>query len=75
MDKNCCTGKGNWKLIMFMVLMVGMMVLRFRGAELGLGSYLPFMIFLICPLMHIGMLVFMFKGNKNKNEAQEVEQI
>lgn len=76
MDKSCCSGgKNNWMMILFVVLMAGFMFLRFSGVDVGLGSYMPFLIFLICPLMHIGMMVFMFKGKKKEQtESIEIEQ-
>lgn len=38
------------------------------GVELGpIGRLAPYAIFLLCPLMHIGMMFFMFKGDKKED--------
>ncbi|WP_026475914.1 hypothetical protein [Alkaliphilus transvaalensis] len=42
------------------------------GVNLGpLGRYAPFAMVLICPLMHIGMMFFMFKGNKEDCHSEK----
>lgn len=49
------------------------------GVKVGpLGRFAPLAIFLICPLLHIGLLAFLFKGNNknccnSKNEASGQE--
>ena len=48
-----------------LVVIMAVMLVPRLGIELGsAGRLAPYAIFLICPLLHIGMMVFMFKGKK-----------
>ncbi|MCC5911737.1 MAG: DUF2933 domain-containing protein [Clostridiaceae bacterium] len=53
-------------LLCCLVPLVAILLLPRLGLEVGpIGRLAPYAIFLICPLMHIGMMAFMFKGKKN----------
>lgn len=39
--------------------------------SIGTQGILSAGIFLLCPLMHIGMMAFMFKGKKDKNNSKD----
>ncbi|AOY77764.1 DUF2933 domain-containing protein [Clostridium formicaceticum] len=52
-------------LLCCLIPLVAILLLPRLGMELGpLGRLAPYAIFLICPIMHIGMMVFMMKGKK-----------
>lgn len=56
---------GMFMLLMCLIPMMGILLLPRLGIELGpVGRLAPYAIFLICPLMHVGMMLFMFKGKK-----------
>jgi hypothetical protein len=45
------------------------------GVNIGpLGRIAPFAMLLICPLMHIAMFVFMFKGKKQQHSNDNAPQ-
>lgn len=68
---NKCKNHG-WLMWAGMILMAIVMLLPRLGIELGfMGRLSPFLIFLICPLLHIGMMVFMFKGRNNDDPAEK----
>ena len=68
---NKCKSHG-WLMWGGMILIGIVMLLPRLGIELGfMGRLSPFLIFLICPLLHIGMMVFMFKGRKSDETVEE----
>ncbi|AOY77767.1 DUF2933 domain-containing protein [Clostridium formicaceticum] len=57
---------GIFMLLCCLIPLVAILLLPRLGIELGpLGRLAPYAVFLVCPLMHIGMMLFMFKENKN----------
>lgn len=59
-------------LLCCLIPLIAIVVLPRLGIELGpIGRLAPYALFLICPIMHIGMMVFMFKGNKNQDCHEE----
>lgn len=74
MDHKCKDHK--WLMMGGFILLGVMMMLPRLGIELGfMGKLSPFLFFLICPLIHIGMMVFMFKGKKNENSPEEKDSV
>ncbi len=68
---NCHKGKSNKMMLLCLLPILAFVVIRFSGYEFGsMANFLPFMLFLLCPLMHFGMFYFMFKGRNNKEENQ-----
>ncbi|NBG88830.1 DUF2933 domain-containing protein [Isachenkonia alkalipeptolytica] len=71
-------GKGHgWMMVLCLIPIAAIFLLPRFGVELGpLGRMAPYAIFLICPIMHIGMMVFMFKDKKGEGHHGEeaVEQ-
>lgn len=70
---------GLWMILGCLIPMLGIVMLTRFGVEVGpIGRLAPYAIFLICPLMHIGMMVFMFKGKKDNchggNNTEEQSQ-
>ncbi|ABR49414.1 hypothetical protein Amet_3277 [Alkaliphilus metalliredigens QYMF] len=65
-------GKKHGMLMMLCCLipLVAIVLLPRLGFELGpIGRFAPYALFLICPIMHIGMIVFMFKGKKDDGQG------
>lgn len=57
---------GMLMLLCCLIPLAAILLLPRLGIEIGsLGRLAPYAILLICPLMHIGMMLFMFKGKKN----------
>jgi len=58
-------------LLMLLCCLIPILAVAFLprlGVELGpIGRLAPYALLLLCPIMHIGMMVFMFKGNKNQD--------
>ncbi|AOY74811.1 DUF2933 domain-containing protein [Clostridium formicaceticum] len=56
---------GMMMLLCCLVPLAAILFLPRLGIQLGpVGRLAPYAMLLICPLMHIGMMVFMFKGRK-----------
>lgn len=69
-----------WMMLLCLLPIAAIFLLPRLGMELGpLGRMAPYAIFLICPIMHIGMMVFMFKDKKGEGhhgeEAKEQSQV
>lgn len=63
-------GKSKWMMVLCMLPLVAFVVVRFSGFQFGsIGNYIPFMFFLLCPIIHGGMFYFIFKGAKGKKEG------
>ena len=63
-------GKGHGFLMILCCLIpiLAIALLPRLGVELGpIGRLAPYAMLLICPIMHIGMMVFMFKGRKKED--------
>ena len=59
-------------MLLCLVPMIALIALPRMGIEFGsLGRFAPYAIFLICPLMHIGMM-FMMRGHGKKDDHQQV---
>jgi uncharacterized membrane protein len=71
MQADCKTDKNhglNHILMMLACCMVplgGALILRY----LGYGTYASYLVFLLCPLMHLFMMKDMFKGKNNESNA------
>lgn len=56
-------------LLMLLCCLIPVILIAFLprlGINLGpFAKLAPFAVFLLCPLMHMGMMFFMVKGNKN----------
>ncbi len=58
-------------MLLCLVPLIAFLALPRMGIELGsMGRYLPYAIFLICPLMHIGMMFMMRDHGKDGNQQQ-----
>jgi len=61
----------NHGLIMLLGCLIPLLAVVFLprlGFELGpLGRLAPYALFLLCPIMHMGMMFFMFKSNKKED--------
>ncbi|WP_350344528.1 DUF2933 domain-containing protein [Proteinivorax tanatarense] len=42
-----------------------------RGGTESNASFMPYLFLIICPLMHIGMFFFMFKGDNGQNKTPD----
>ncbi|SET05675.1 hypothetical protein SAMN05660297_01245 [Natronincola peptidivorans] len=52
-------------LLCCLIPILAILLLPRLGLELGpIGRLAPYAMLLICPLMHVGMMVFMFKEKK-----------
>jgi len=61
-----------WMMLLCLLPIAAIFLLPRMGMELGpLGRMAPYAIFLICPIMHIGMMVFMFKDKKGEGHHGE----
>lgn len=70
MEHKCKSHK--WLMIGGLILVGVIALLPFFGIEVGaIGRLSPFLIFILCPIIHIGMMVFMFKGRKKEDETAE----
>lgn len=60
--------------IAFMIAIIVFFLLNLLGYEVGtLGQIAPYGLFLLCPLLHIGMMMFMFKDkNHNCNHEKKI---
>ena len=63
----------NHGLMMLLCLLpiIALIALPRMGIEFGsMGRFLPYAIFLICPIMHIGMMFKMKDHGKHENQQQ-----
>jgi len=75
-NKNGKKGHGMLMLLCCLIPLMLVFMLPRLGVNIGpLARIAPFAMLLICPLMHIGMFVFMFKGkDKNCHGANPAER-
>ena len=61
-----------WMMLLCLIPIGAILLLPRFGVEIGpFGRMAPYAIFLICPIMHIGMMVFMFKDKKRDGHHGE----
>lgn len=66
-------GKGGGKFPLKMILLCCLIPLLLAAALFSLGISWGYLMLLICPLLHGGMMWFLMKNNKGNREAVESE--
>ena len=52
-------------LLMCLIPLMAIVLVSILGIDLGpIGRLLPYAMLLICPLMHVGIMLFVFKNKK-----------
>ncbi len=66
-------------LLMLLCCLIPVLLIAFLprlGINLGPFSRLaPFAVFLLCPLMHLGMMFFMVKGKQQNNDQNDRSEL
>lgn len=61
-------GHGFLMLLCCLIPLLAIVLLPRLGIQLGpIGKFAPYAMFLLCPIMHIGMMLAMSKGNKKED--------